>query len=293
MHRPRLLGLPAMTIVAVTGCPLLSSAEQPFFEQFKYTVVQVHCLRPAAQTVDNLMQPVGTAFWVQTADGLVLVSNKHVFSKRTEILLSQYSGPTEPSATMIVALRDSTGKQLWVGHPDSLVDIAAIRVKYFKRVGDTRAKPLGISETLFASADELVEGDDVFVLGFPLGIRTIRKSYPVIMSGIISLRPTEDFLVLANGKVIGRNIYLIDANINSGNSGSPVFLKPLLARPFLQPGAFGAVVAPKLIGIVSAYVNTLMPVVQSDTGSYARANSGLVVVHRAEQIKDVVQLALQ
>jgi len=46
----------------------------------------------------------------------------------------------------------------------------------------------------------------------------------------------ENLLQLPNGSILGRGIYLINANILGGNSGSPEFLKPVISRPFMQPG---------------------------------------------------------
>jgi len=238
--------------------------------------------------------PIGTAFWIEdtTSKSFVLVSNKHVFGNLTEVVLSQYSNTGQTSALMIVTLRDDNGKKLWAEHPDSLTDIAAIKVKYFKRIGDTRAEIVGIPRELFATADDVIEGDEVFILGFPMGIRTTVKSFPILRAGVLSLKPTEDFLLLPNGKVIGHQIYLIDANILGGNSGSPVFLKPVINRPFMKPNAIGKT-QPKLIGIVSAYIIDLLPIVLVQTGVYAKGNSGITIVHRSEEILKVVNMALK
>jgi len=267
----------------------------PFFEQFKFTVSLVEKIS-AKSTPDSLVyDPVGTAFWVidTTSNTYVLVSNKHIFGDFSEIVLSQYSSTGKTSALMNVNLKDNHGKRLRISHPDSLTDIAAIKVKYFRRIGDTKAEIKGIPLNWFAKAEELIEGDDVFILGFPMGIRTSKKSFPILRSGVLSLKPTDDFLVLPNDSIIGRNIYLIDANILGGNSGSPVFLKPGINRPFIKPGDIGKVTQPKLIGIVSAYVNDLLPLVKTESSIYAKGNSGITIVHRSEEILKIVQQAFK
>ncbi len=272
-----------------------SSKSKPFFEQFKFTVTLVETVS-AKSTPDSLvLDPVGTAFWVQdsSSDSYILVSNKHVFGDISEAVLSQYSATGQTSALMIVRLKDQNGRRLWTAHPDSLTDIAAIKVKYFKRIGQTKAEIIGIPTDLFAKSDELIEGDDVFILGFPMGIRTTAKSFPLLRTGVLSLKPTEDFLLLPNGAIIGRNVYLLDANILGGNSGSPVFLKPGMTRPFINPGELGKITQPKLIGIVSAYINDLLPLVRTNSSIYAEGNSGITIVHRSEEILKVVKQALK
>lgn len=271
-----------------------SLKSEPFFEQFKYTVALVEKMTKNT-TNELIIEPVGTAFWVvdKDANKFILVSNKHVFGELSEIILNQYSATAQNSARMIVNLKDKNGNKLWIGHPDSLTDIAAINVKYFKRMGDTKAEIIGVPYELFAKADELIEGDDIFILGYPLGIRTTNKAYPILRSGVLSLKPTEDFLVLPNNKIIGRNIYLVDANIMGGNSGSPVFLKPGIDRPFIKPGDIRKVTQPKLIGIVSAYVNELLPLVKTESSIYAKGNTGITIVHRSEEILKIVEQVIK
>ena len=274
---------------------LFSQTGKPFFEQFKFTVALVETVITKNPKGDFILTPIGTAFWVSdsSSDASVLVSNKHVFGNSSEIVLSQYSSSGQTSALIVIQLKDKNGNKLWVEHPDSMTDIAAIKVKYFQRIGQLRAEIIQISTKMFAKSDEIIEGDDVFILGFPMGIRTSSKSFPLVRSGVLSLKPTEDFLILPNGGIIGRNIYLLDANILGGNSGSPVFLKPVVNRPFLNPRELGRITQPKLIGIVSAYVNDFLPLVKAQPSIYAQGNSGITIVHRSEEILKVVMMALK
>ena len=274
-----------------------NQVSRPWFEQFKFTValVEVAAIKGPADAPDSvILTPWGTAFWVKDSatESAVLVSNKHIFNGFSQIVLSQYSTEGYTSAQIIITLKDKNGNRLWVEHPDSMTDIAAIKVKYFERIGELRAEIIGIPINLFAKSEELSEGDDVFILGFPMGIRTTAKSFPMIRTGVISLKPTEDFLVVQNDRIIGRNIYLVDANILGGNSGSPVFLKPTLSRPFISPNAIGST-QPKLIGIVSSYVTDWLPLVKAQSTIYAQGNSGITIVHRSEDILKVVIDALK
>jgi hypothetical protein len=64
-------------------------------------------------------------------------------------------------------------------------------------------------------------GDDVFVLGFPLGRAGKEKKYAVVRGGLI-VRMDEEIVADASA-------YLIDSSIFPGNSGGPVVLKPTVS----------------------------------------------------------------
>ncbi|MFA7286302.1 MAG: serine protease [Patescibacteria group bacterium] len=60
-------------------------------------------------------------------------------------------------------------------------------------------------------------GDEIFFLGFPLGMRGENKNYAICRSGIIARRDPE----LAKNSIL-----YLDAPVFPGNSGGPVFCKP-------------------------------------------------------------------
>lgn len=63
----------------------------------------------------------------------------------------------------------------------------------------------------------LANGDDVFFLGFPLGLRGEIKNYAICRGGIIARMDNE---------TLEKNIIYLDAPVFPGNSGGPVFCKP-------------------------------------------------------------------
>jgi S1-C subfamily serine protease len=67
----------------------------------------------------------------------------------------------------------------------------------------------------------VTQGDEIFVLGFPMGISGEEKNYAIVRGGVIARLDDE---------IIGTtHSFLIDALVFPGNSGGPVILKPEIA----------------------------------------------------------------
>jgi hypothetical protein len=144
-------------------------------------------------------------------------------------------------ATRIV-LKDHAGKlnakKVFV-HPDKIVDVVAIDV-------DSEIKNPGehIRESVF-SATYMVRfkdidkqltgvGDQVFALGYPLGISSRPTNHPIAKVAYLASTPGEDTSIpyicgtQSNGQprtvTVSGKILIVDGLIVHGNSGSPVLL---------------------------------------------------------------------
>ena len=283
--------LPAILVqILLLLSPVQAQDSSTFFEQFKYCVALVEKVREGQAPAELEFIPHGTAFWAgDPGKGLYLVSNKHIFRGQKIVALRAYTSSDKESPVMMINLEDDKGKPLWIGHPDSLVDVAVIKVNTYGLLGSAQPKIVQVQTSLFATESEVIEGDDVFLLGFPLGLRTTVNCFPLLRSGAISLKPTRDFLVTASGDTVGKDIYLMDILSLGGNSGSPVFLKPGVNRPFLRPGVMD-ITKVKLIGIVSSHIAYFEPVVILQAVPYTRGNAGLAIIHPAQKILDVIRL---
>ncbi len=281
----------SLALLLTSICPVAAQdTTKPFFDQFKSCVALIERIERPPSTSTPKLTPLGTGFWVgSTPDEMFLVTNKHVFANRAQVVLRVTPTSGLRSALMLVNLISPAGRPLWVGHPDSLTDIAAISIDTCPLLTNVQPKIIRIQRSLFSTQAQLIEGDDVFFIGFPLGVRTTENSYPLLRSGAIALKPTDDFLVTASSDTLGKNIYLLDAYSTGGSSGSPVFLKPGVSRPFFRPNAID-VSETKFIGIVSGHVLDLQRVVtQSETG-VAAANAALAIVHPAERVLETINL---
>jgi hypothetical protein len=126
----------------------------------------------------------------------------------------------------------------WLFDENKKVDIAIIPFGLEVEKDDVMTIP----DNLFFATDNLFELDDVFFLSHQPGIETTNRISPVIRQGIISLI-NED------------KTFYIDGAAFPGNSGSPVFLKPLPIRFGKEGISIGAdQLGGKFIGIIGEYL---------------------------------------
>ena len=80
---------------------------------------------------------------------------------------------------------------------------------------------IGDVGTSFGEGVQPVEGDGIFVIGFPLGLVGDARNHPIVRYGVIAR--IQDWIRR------DQDTFLIDAPAFPGNSGGPVVLKPDLA----------------------------------------------------------------
>jgi S1-C subfamily serine protease len=105
--------------------------------------------------------------------------------------------------------------------PSNNIDLASFDVSYLLPFNQIKAWSTGI-------------GDQVFAMGYPLGITSLKSNYPIAKSGYIASMPGEDFVanvpcvnrkgVIVNDTQIKGKLLVIDGLIVGGNSGGPVLL---------------------------------------------------------------------
>jgi hypothetical protein len=185
-------------------------------------------------------------------------------------------------------LLNRAGRPLWCGHPDPDIDVAILPFDF----PELRVKER-LSELLFSSQHsayrleemrELVsEGDEVFILGFPLGAVGSFRNAPVVRRGCIA-----QVQELYSGHA---DSYLVDAEVFPGNSGGPVVLAPEAMIPSDQPP-----VRPALIGIAFSYL-AYQDVATSNQTGHARIlfeeNSGLTQVYPVDRIEETIAVHLR
>lgn len=117
----------------------------------------------------------------------------------------------------------------------------------------------------------LSEGDEVFVIGFPIGFEEDLKNWPVVRQGVLA--QIQPYL---QG---GAGIFLIDGSVFNGNSGGPVVTKPqsvsIEGTHKFRKNA--------LIGMVSGYRDN------SYIGIGENADLGVVIP--LDTIRDTIEMA--
>lgn len=181
---------------------------------------------------------VGTGFMMRICGSELLFSNRHVLSASSKIPLS-------------VRMKNKAGQfrrlglKSWRGHPNPGIDIAAATIQVpleytnedfsqaqtsFDEDGDRKLKE---PESFLVKLKDLRVGDDVLLVGYPSSIPGVMEilqsnATPIFRAGIVSARlPGVTRLSLDERATDVKDIFLIDAWAFKGNSGSPVFLKPM------------------------------------------------------------------
>ncbi len=202
---------------------------------------------------ENKFRAVATGFLIGLPAGpkidkgdelfrICLVSNRHVFEKKAKIFL-RFNKEKE-ARRYDLNLIDTQGKQIWKGHPRA--DIGMISINAQKLNADGIEFGWFPEERLvtFKKGQDLgiSQGDDVFVLGFPMGITGDQRMYVINRSGSIA-RIDEEI-------VKDQCCYLIDSFVFPGNSGGPVILKPQA----ISVTGTKAVETAYVIGLIKGYI---------------------------------------
>lgn len=171
--------------------------------------------------------PIGTAsgFFYSRGDHLFLVTNQHVCrddSKAVAPELLRLTLHTDASDLRRTGVFDvplyRAEKPVWKTHAAfpgadvALIEIdgSALRKKFVVKA---------FSKESFLPPDlPLNPGEDIFVMGFPLGVHDTVFSLPIFRSAMIASVYGVPFQ--------GSPCFLTDANLHPGTSGSPVITKP-------------------------------------------------------------------
>jgi len=199
---------------------------------------------------------------------IFLISSKHLLKPKplegkegeqkeaeAQIFLNRVEGDQIYLHKFNIVIRDKEGNNLWRGHPNEEIDVAAYDItNYISK--DRKLLPylkLGfIREERFITKQELKErfvsvGDDAIMLGYPLNLVEEDYCFPIARHAVIATKPDYNFRKLP--------IFLIDSTTIRGSSGSPVFL-PVLPYKWEEKNKVNTLSLTQsgLIGIVSGLI---------------------------------------
>jgi S1-C subfamily serine protease len=212
------------------------------------------------------------------------VTNKHVFEGHQNVLLRFNPTNSDTGKDFPLVLIDQNGQRVWHGHPDSDVDVAVLSVNFNYLKEQNVICSFFENDTHGLGKDEMIEqglfeGDNVYVLGFPMGLVTERK-YVLVRSGIISR--ISDLYENSSKE------FIIDAPVFPGNSGGPVLCKPEL----IAIQGTKAIEKCSLIGLVKSYIPYRDVAISQQTGNTRvvfEENSGLTVVEPVDHIVQAIE----
>jgi len=237
-------------------------------------------------------------------DRVVVVTNKHVIDSNEAIrhaatdvtvwMNKKDANGAIAATTVSVSLYDSGGAALWREHPSPEVDVYAFDLSPTIAANSDLVFRYA-TESAFASAHErtsldITGGDEVIVVGYPLGLRQGPTNHPLIRQGIIATRIGEelweDVAVPGGGTTVRkRRGFLFDGATIPGSSGSPVILKPAIGRIVGDAIWMGNTPA-MLLGIVAETRYAPISTPTGDTKSFA----GLGFAYDVETISETLAL---
>lgn len=229
---------------------------------------------------------IGTGFFfvqmTTKGEGLpCLVTNKHVIAGLDSVYVRANPVAGGPAREFELLLRGGNGEPYWFVHPDPEIDIALTPVK------PESLNEIGLSFYIFRSdsdvatldtvrASKVSEGDDVFVLGFPMWNIGGERSAVIARKGCIAR--IQDTLAGES------STFLIDASVYPGNSGGPVILRPQIASEQPTPPPLNIAL---LLGVVAEYVPYHDTAVSLQTGRprvVFEENSGIGSVYPIDYV---------
>ena len=266
--------------------------------------------------IENEWRELGTGFIVsrttQKQRGarivrIFLATNKHVLNedsgKRKEarkvILHLNVKTPNGSilgkSVELPLVLKNSS--KIWREHPDPEVDVLAFDITaLYKVFGISQIEKMWVDYSVIADKAKLREldvtiGEEILVIGYPLGLRQESLDYPIVRQGIIATHIGQtftDYIHESNGSLRKRTLraFLIDGAVIPGSSGSPVILRPMIGRFVGDKIEMGGEVPMPLLGIVAETKYAPIPVPRGAIPSFA----GLGLAFDAETVKETIEL---
>lgn len=258
--------------------------------------------------IDNGWGGKGTGFFMsrqldEQYAKMFLVTNKHVLDPdadarrgMTDLVLHlnvKRAGAVVGDA-IAYPLRADNGESLVREHPDDNVDVLAIDVSnLFLARPDIHCKRATydlIVDGPTADGQWITAGDEIFVIGYPSGLRQGATNYPLVRQGIVATRFGETLVEDVSdgrGNVSQRHTrgFLIDGATIPGSSGSPVVLKQSMDQVLRAGVPGGPQARPLLLGILA---ETRFAPVRTEAGD-VQSFAGLGMALEAVTIRETIE----
>ena len=177
-----------------------------------------------------------------------LVTNRHVIRDglTSRFRLKRLENG-HPSPNQIDTYEVNGGERDWFCHPDKDVDVAILYMgRYFSETRKQGFEPYyaAIDKSIIPPTEvveELQSVEEVTFVGFPTGLYDKTNFIPIVRKGVTASPAAVDY--------DGKSVFLIDASIFPGSSGSPVFI--MNAGAYLTRKGINVGTRTLFLGIVS------------------------------------------
>ncbi len=215
-----------------------------------------------------------------------LVTNRHVLKDKKRVTLRFNPKTNAPATELNLELFDPSGRPLcyFPSKPEADVGVITIDANTLDQLGmqfDYFVDKYQVANKSKLSQLGITEGDFVYVLGFPLGLVGIARSYVIARVGVIAR--IRDLIAGHADE------FLIDTPVFPGNSGGPVISKPEV----LGVRGTTPVNDSLLIGVVESYVtyeDTAWSLQTQSPRITFIENSGLTNVVPIDFVEEAIEL---
>ena len=253
-------------------------------EQLLFTTLRIECLN-ASDTVYS----IGTGFLLQrriaeNAYKVYLVSNKHVLSNAESINITfTISQNGSPDIGNIIKIPIKNSKSMVVGHPNPKVDVAVLECTGLFNMFPNKLYFKAASYDMLAdfSEEELTVAENVYFVGYPDNRYDAQNNLPLIRTGLIASHPKYNYN--------GDPVFIIDAQVFPGSSGSPVYID-LTYENFKNGQIVLGERKIKLLGIVAQTMirNNQLQAVPTSSTYVTQEVLGLGIVFKSTTIKELI-----
>jgi hypothetical protein len=167
-----------------------------------------------------------TGFFYEFKGRRFLLTNRHVvIDEKTDFypdkliaLIHTSNQKSGPCRDVTIPLYEGQ-RPLWIEHPDSLekdekIDVVALQIS--EHISDSDFITFWSSSNFLPDDVTVPEGTRLNIMGYPRGFYDTTNNLPVTRSGGLA-SPFGAFFE-------GKPLFLVDANLHPGDSGSPVIL---------------------------------------------------------------------
>lgn len=258
-------------------------------EQLLYTTLKIECFDEHEQ-----LYSMGTGFLLECPVGdnkfkMFLVSNRHVLEGPKSIAVTFTrikDGKPDHGNTITVPIHDVD--RAVVGHPNPDVDVAVLNCSLIFRMMPEHLYIKSVSYDMLSdfTEPELNVAENVLFVGYPDNRYDIINNLPLIRQGLIASHPKYNFN--------GEPVFIIDAQVFPGSSGSPVYIDLTLEnmkKGIIKEGPKKL----KLLGIVARTMIRNNKLSFASTGMIPVTEEviGLGMVFKSTVIKEVIKSVLE
>lgn len=253
-------------------------------EQLLFTTLRIECFDSS-----NRLYSMGTGFLLQRPIDkdkckIYLVTNKHVLKDAEAIRITftkNRDGSPDIGNTLNIPISDS--KKCIVMHPNPKVDVAILECTGLFNLFPDQLYFKAVSYDMLAdfTESELSVAENIYFVGYPDNRYDKMNNLPLIRTGLISSHPKLDYN--------GDPVFIIDAQVFPGSSGSPVYID-LTYENFKNGQIAIGNKKIRLLGIVAQTMvrNNQLQAVPTGTAFTTQEVLGLGIVFKSTTIKELI-----